>query len=44
MVDAVRHPCKRLIRISIEDIHLEDLQPGEVFEMGEDDFFRKLRL
>ena len=44
MVDAVRHPCKRLIRISIEDIHLEDLQPGEVKEVGEDDFFRKLRL
>jgi len=44
MVDAVRHPCKRLIRISIEDIHLEDLQPGEVKEIGEDDFFRKLRL
>ena len=44
MVDAVRHPCKRLIRISIEDIQLEDLQPGEVMEMGEDDFFRKLRL
>ena len=44
MVDAVRHPCKRLIRISIEDIHLEDLKPGEVKEVGEDDFFRKLRL
>jgi 23S rRNA pseudouridine2457 synthase len=44
MVDAVRHPCKRLIRISIEDIHLEDLLPGEVKEIGEDDFFRKLRL
>ena len=44
MVDVVRHPCKRLIRISIEDIQLEDLQPGEVMEMGEDDFFRKLRL
>ncbi len=44
MVDAVRHPCKRLIRISIEDIHLEELKPGEVKEVGEDDFFRKLRL
>lgn len=44
MVAAVHHRCKRLIRISIEDILLGDMQPGEVREIGEEDFFEKLRL
>ena len=44
MVAGVHHRCKRLIRISIEDILLGDMQPGEVREMGEVDFFQKLRL
>ncbi|MDP3667828.1 MAG: pseudouridine synthase [Sediminibacterium sp.] len=44
MVAAVHHRCKRLIRISIEDIRLEDMKPGEVREMEEQDFFRKLNL
>lgn len=44
MVAGVHHRCKRLIRISIEDILLGDMQPGEVREMGEGDFFQKLRL
>lgn len=44
MVKAVRHPCKRLIRISIEDLTLEDLMPGEVREISEEDFFGKLNL
>ncbi|RYG27866.1 MAG: rRNA pseudouridine synthase, partial [Chitinophagaceae bacterium] len=30
MVKAVRHPCKRLFRISIEDIELGDLKAGAV--------------
>src|SRR4051794_5618414 len=30
MVAAVRHQCRRLIRVSIEDMTLQDLQPGEV--------------
>jgi 23S rRNA pseudouridine2457 synthase len=30
MMYAVRHRCKRLIRISIEDILLDDLEPGKV--------------
>ena len=44
MVDAVRHRCKRLIRISIEDLLLENLQPGEVKEIKRIDFFTKLKL
>ena len=44
MVAAIHHRCKRLIRLSIEDIHLDGLQPGEVKEISEADFFRMLRL
>ena len=44
MVDAVRHRCKRLIRISIEDLLLNDLQPGEVKEIDENIFFDQLKL
>ena len=44
MVDAVRHRCKRLIRISIEDLLLNDLQPGEVKEIDESIFFEQLKL
>lgn len=44
MVAAIHHRCKRLIRVSIEDIHLYGLQPGEVREISEEDFFEKLRL
>ena len=44
MVAAINHICKRLIRLSIEDITLDDLQPGEVKEMEEADFFQKLSI
>ncbi len=44
MVDAVRHRCKRLIRISIENLQLNDLQPGEIREIEEEDFFDKLNI
>ncbi len=44
MVDAVRHRCKRLIRISIEDLLLNDLQPGAVKEIMEADFFQLLKI
>ena len=44
MVDAVRHRCKRLIRVSIEDLLLNDLKPGEVLEIQEKDFFKKLKI
>jgi 23S rRNA pseudouridine2457 synthase len=44
MVKAVRHPCKRLIRVSIEDLTLEDIMPGEVKEVTEEEFFVKLKI
>lgn len=44
MVKAVGHPCKRLIRVSIEDLALDGLLPGEIREVSEDEFFQKLKL
>jgi 23S rRNA pseudouridine2457 synthase len=44
MVKAVGHRCQRLIRLAIEDLELEDLQPGEVREMEEKEFFEKLKI
>jgi len=44
MVKAVGHPCKRLIRTSIEDLLLGDMKPGEVRELEEADFFKKLHI
>jgi 23S rRNA pseudouridine2457 synthase len=44
MVAAIHHRCKRLIRISIEDIHLGDMRPGEVIEIMQEDFYKKLKL
>ena len=44
MVKAVKHRCKRLIRLSIEDLTLDDLQPGCVKEIDEKEFFAKLKI
>jgi len=44
MMAAVRHRCKRLIRVSIEELELGDLEPGHVKEIAEKDFFKKLRI
>ncbi len=44
MVAAVRHPCKRLIRVAIEDLQLGDLRPGCVQEIDEEEFFKKLQI
>lgn len=44
MVAAVGHKCLRLIRVSIEDITLDNLQPGEIKEVEHDYFFEKLKL
>jgi len=44
MVAAVNHKCIRLIRTSIEDISIGSMQPGEVIELNESDFFRLLKL
>lgn len=44
MMAAIRHRCKRLVRLSIEDLMLGDLPPGKVREMDEANFFEKLRI
>ena len=44
MVAAVRHQCKRLIRVAIEDLQLGELAPGAVKELDEAEFFRLLKI
>lgn len=44
MLQNAGHPCRRLIRLSIEEVVLDGLQPGEVREMDEESFFRLLHL
>ena len=44
MMAAIRHRCKRLIRISIEDLELGDLEAGCIREMEEGEFFRLLKI
>lgn len=44
MIAALHHRCKRLIRVSIEDLNLGALFPGDVQEIDEDEFFKKLHI
>lgn len=44
MIKALRHRCLRLIRVSIENLELGNLQPGEVLEIEEAELFYKLGL
>jgi 23S rRNA pseudouridine2457 synthase len=44
MVAAVHHKCIRLIRISIDNLELGELKPGEVKELDRDEFYEKLNL
>jgi hypothetical protein len=44
MMNAVNHPCRRLIRTAIEDLDLGDLAPGCVREIPEANFFRLLKI
>lgn len=44
MMNAVNHRCKRLIRISIENLFLGDLSPGAVKEIEEKEFFEQLKI
>lgn len=44
MVLAVGHKCKRLIRVSIDDLELGDLPSGTVLEIEESIFFNRLCL
>lgn len=44
MVGTLRHRCVRLIRLSIEDLELDDLPVGGVKEIGEKAFFEQLKI
>jgi 23S rRNA pseudouridine2457 synthase len=44
MLTAVGLKCKRLVRVSIEDLHLGDLPPGCVARISEAHFFEALKL
>ena len=44
MMGVVKHPVRRLIRVSIENIDIVDLASGEVREMEEKVFFQKLKI
>ena len=44
MVLAARHRCLRLIRLSISNIHLGNLKPGEVKELDEENFYQLLKI
>ena len=44
MIAAIKHKCKRLIRISIEDLELEELEAGKVREVEEKELFKKLKI
>jgi 23S rRNA pseudouridine2457 synthase len=44
MIGAIKHKCKRLIRVSIEDLVLGDLKSGELRELDENEFFNKLKI
>jgi 23S rRNA pseudouridine2457 synthase len=44
MVLAAGHRCLRLIRVSIENMELGNLQPGEIRVIEQDQFFNQLNL
>lgn len=44
MVGAIHHRCKRLIRVSIEDLLLGNLPPGGAIQIEESDFLKKLKI
>ncbi len=44
MIGAIKHRCKRLIRVGIEDLNLGNLKSGEIREVNEEDFFTGLKI
>jgi 23S rRNA pseudouridine2457 synthase len=44
MLGAVHHRCKRLIRVSIENLSLDNLNPGGIREIEEGYFFKVLNM
>ena len=43
MLQAVYHPCHRLVRLSIDGLELGDLREGEVRELVDDFFFQSVK-
>ena len=44
MVLGLRHRCLRLIRLSMEDLSIKGIAPGEVEELDEESFFRLAKI
>lgn len=44
MLAAVGFPCLRLIRVSMEDLKLLELQPGEMLELNQNLLYKKLNM
>lgn len=44
MCSVIGHPCLRLIRVSIMDLKLGDLQPNEVKELEQSEMFNLLKM
>jgi len=44
MISAIKHRCKRLIRLGIEDLKLGNLEPAKVKEIDEKEFFKMLKI
>jgi 23S rRNA pseudouridine2457 synthase len=44
MIGAIRHKCKRLIRVSIEDLQLGTLKAGQIKELEKKEFYEKLKI
>ncbi len=44
MTAGVGFPCLRLIRIAIEEIRLENMQPGDIREMKQNAVYKKLNI
>lgn len=42
MVLAARHRCQRLVRLSISNMQLGNLKPGEVIELSQKEFYHQL--
>lgn len=44
MCTGVKHDCKRLVRIAIEDLNIKHMKSGEVREMEREELFKLLKL
>jgi 23S rRNA pseudouridine2457 synthase len=44
MTAGVGFPCLRLIRIAIEDLRIENMQPGDVRELKRDAIYKRLKI